>query len=105
MPKWNLRRYRLVDVAVLLLRLGVVVLSGAAIAIATSPILVMLDLLDGGTGGGLCPRGLQACDNPYTTVAELAVLLTLGFLGCVWGIRLLMHLARRLQSDEYQVTQ
>ena len=97
--------YRLVDVAVLFIRLGVMVLSGAAIAIAAIPILVLIDLLDGGTGWGLCAAGLEACNNPYTTVAELVTLLTLGFLGCVWGIRLLMRLARRLHSDDYQISQ
>ena len=69
------------------------------------PILVLINLLDGGTGWGLCPAGLQACANPYTTAAEFAVILTLGFLASVMGIRLLMRLARRLQSGEYQVTQ
>jgi steroid 5-alpha reductase family enzyme len=105
MPVWNHPRYRLVDVAVILIRLGVVVLTGGAIVIAAIPILVLIDLLDSGTGWGLCPAGLEACDNPYTTGAELAILLTLGFLGCVWGIRLLIRLARRLRSDEYQVSQ
>jgi hypothetical protein len=69
------------------------------------PILVLIDLLDGGTGWGLCPAGIEACVNPYTTAAEFAVILTLGFLASVMGIRILMRLARRLQSGEYQVTQ
>ena len=91
--------------AVLFVRLGVISLSAAAIAIAAIPILVLIDLLDGGTGWGLCAAGVEACDNPYTTVGALVTLLTLGFLGCVWGIRLLMRLARRLHSDEYQISQ
>lgn len=88
-----------------LVKLGVVLLSAAAIGIATVPILVMIDLLSGGTGWGLCAGGIEACDNPYTTAAEFAVLLTLGFMGSILGIRLLMKLARRLQRDDYQVSQ
>ncbi|HKZ24852.1 MAG TPA: hypothetical protein VJ398_03575, partial [Acidimicrobiia bacterium] len=87
------------------IRVGTFVLSALAIGIAVVPLMVLIDLLDGGTGWGLCPAGLQACSNPYTTAAEFAVILTLGFLASVMGIRLLMRLARRLQSGEYQVTQ
>lgn len=88
-----------------LIRLGTFVLSAIAIGIALVPILVLIDLLDGGSGWGLCPAGIEACANPYTTAAEFAVFLTLGFLGSVMGIRLLMRLARHIQSGEYQVTQ
>ncbi len=91
--------------ALLFIRLGTLFLTALAIGIAMVPILVLIDLLDGGTGWGLCPAGIEACANPFTTAAEFAVILTLGFLGSVMGIRLLMRLARRLQSGEYQVTQ
>jgi hypothetical protein len=97
--------YRFGIVALFFIRLGTFLLSALAIGIAMVPILVLIDLLDGGTGWGLCEAGLQACSNPYTTAAEFAVVLTLGFLGSVMGIRLLMRLARHIQSGEYQVTQ
>ena len=91
--------------ALFFIRLGTFVLSALAIGIAIVPILVIIDLLDGGTGWGLCPAGLEACANPYTTAAEFAVMLTLGFLATVIGIRLLMRLARHIRSGEFQVTQ
>ncbi len=91
--------------ALFFIRLATFVLSALAILIAVVPILVLISLLDGGTGWGLCPGGLEACSNPYTTAAEFAVVLTLGFLATVVGIRLLMRLARHIQSGEYQVTQ
>jgi hypothetical protein len=97
--------YRFVAVAVFLVRLGVFVLSAIAIGIALIPILVLIDLLDGGTGWGLCPAGIEACNNPYTTAAEIGILLTLGLFVSVLGIRLLMRLARRMRSDDYQVSQ
>jgi hypothetical protein len=92
-------------VTVFLIRLGVVLLSATAIGIALVPMLVLIDLLDGGTGWGLCPNGLQACDNPYTTGAEIILLLSVGLFLSVLGIRLLMRMARRLRSDDYQVSQ
>ncbi|MGH3649961.1 MAG: hypothetical protein ACRDU9_04565 [Acidimicrobiia bacterium] len=91
--------------AVFLVRLTVFVLVVVAIAIGLVPILVLIDLLDGGTGWGLCPGGLELCDKPYSTGAELIIILSLGLFLTVLGIRLLMRLARRLQDDTYQVSQ
>jgi hypothetical protein len=92
-------------VAVFFVRLAVLILVVLAIGIGIVPILVLIDLLDGGTGWGLCPGGLQACDKPFTTGAEMIILLTIGMFLTVAGIRLLMRLARRLQDDSYQVSQ
>lgn len=91
--------------AVFFIRLAAFLLGVTAVAIATVPILVLIDLLGGGTGYGLCPAGLEACDKPYSTAAEFAVLLTVALALSVLGIRLLMKLARRLQDDSYQVSQ
>ncbi|HEX6299086.1 MAG TPA: hypothetical protein VF148_01315 [Acidimicrobiia bacterium] len=91
--------------AVFFVRLAVFILVVVAIAIGIVPILVLIDLLDGGTGWGLCPGGLQACDKPFTTGAELIIVLTIGMFLTVAAIRLLMRVARRLQDDTYQVSQ
>jgi hypothetical protein len=76
-----------------------------AIGIAVVPILVLLDLVKGGTGFGLCPGGMEACDRPYTTGAELVVILTLALLLVVVAIRILMKLARRLQQEAAAASQ
>ncbi len=91
--------------AVFFVRLAVFILVLVAIGIAIVPILVLIDLLDGGTGWGLCPGGLELCDKPFSTGPELIIILTLGLFLTVAGIRLLMRLARRLQDDSYQVSQ
>lgn len=95
----------LVGVSVFFVRLAVFLLVVVAIAIGIVPILVLIDLLDGGTGWGICPQGLELCDKPYSTGAELIVILTLGLFATVACIRLLVRLARRLQEDSYQVSQ
>ena len=100
----NPPRYRFVDVAVMFVRFGVFVLSALAVAMAAVPIFVLIDLLDGGTGWGLCPAGLEACANPLTTAGEFVLLLSLGLFIVVVGIRLLMRLARRLQSESFEAT-
>lgn len=93
--------------AVQVIRAVIFLLSASAVAIAAIPVLVMIDLLRGGTGWGLCPNGLQACDSPYSTAAEIAVILTVALFLIVVAIRLLMKLVRKLQDqeDSYQVTQ
>lgn len=95
----------LVGMAVFFVRLGVFLLVVLAVAIGVVPILVLIDLLDGGTGYGLCPGGLEFCDKPYSTGAELIIVLTIALFLTVWGIRLLMRLARRLQDDSYQISE
>lgn len=97
--------YRHVVMAMWIVRIAILVLVAAAVAVAIIPILVLLDLLDGGTGWGLCPGGLEACDLPYTTPLEFGVLLVLALFAVVLAIRLLMKLARRLQADSYQVNE
>lgn len=91
--------------AKLLVRIAAFALVLVAIGIGVVPILVLIDLLDGGTGYGLCPGGLEACDKPFSTGAELIVILSIGLFLAVLGIRLLMRLARRLDDDTYQVSQ
>jgi hypothetical protein len=85
-------------VVVFFVRLAVFVLSATAVLIGVVPILVLVDLLGGGTGYGLCPNGLENCQKPYTTGAEMALVLLLALFGVILAIRLLMRLARRLQA-------
>src|SRR3970040_1275696 len=74
--------YRLVFVSMCSIRSPIVLLAVAAIGIAVVPILVMVDLLEGGTGWGLCPGGLEGCESPYTAPFEFLVILGVGvFLG------------------------
>lgn len=77
---------------------------GAAIVIAVVPLLVLLSLVQGGTGFGLCPGGLEVCRNPYTAGLELTAFLAFALLGVVALIRVLMRTARRMQAEEYQVS-
>ena len=69
------------------------------------PILVMVDLLQGGSGWGLCPGGLEACDNPYTTPFEFLIILALGLFLVILAIRMVMRLSRRLHAETFQVNE
>lgn len=89
----------------LFIRIAILLLGVVAVAIATVPLLVLIDLLGGGSGLGLCPGGLQQCEKPYSTGAELIIILAIGLFAVVAGIRILAKMARRLQDDSYQVVQ
>ncbi|HEY7704795.1 MAG TPA: hypothetical protein VID03_08220 [Acidimicrobiia bacterium] len=80
------------------LRLLLIVLVLVAVLVAAVPILVLLDLLQGGTGYGLCPGGLESCRNPMTATGELIVILTVALLLVVAMIRAAVKLARQLEA-------
>ncbi len=88
--------------AVNLIRILALLLAVLALAIALVPMLVLIDLVTGGTGYGLCSGGIERCDLPFTTGPELLILLTIGLFGIVMVIRWLMRLARRLQKQSGQ---
>jgi hypothetical protein len=79
------------------LRALLMVLVLLAIGIAALPVLVLLDLLGGGTGFGLCEGGLAACPQRYTAGPALAAYLVVSLLLVVALIRAVTHLYRRLQ--------
>jgi hypothetical protein len=85
------------------IRISILLLIVAALGIAVVPLLVMLDLLQGGSGFGLCPGGIEACDVPYTTPFEFLVILTIAMFLVVLMIRLIVRLSSSVQADSYAV--
>ena len=69
----------------------------AAMALAIVPLAVLLDLSSGGTGYGLCPRGLAGCDTPYTAGPELAAVLGIGLFALAGAVRFVSRLIRRIE--------
>ena len=79
------------------LRALLLILVLLAVGLAALPVLVLLDLLRGGTGYGLCEGGLAAGPERYTAGPALAVYLVLSLMAVVALIRMVTHLYRRLQ--------
>jgi len=69
----------------------------AAMMLAVVPLAVLVDLSSGGTGYGLCPRGLAGCDTPYTAGPELAVILGVGLFALAGGVRFISRVIRRIE--------
>ena len=83
-----------------LLRVLILVPILVALAVAVVPVMVLINLLSGGSGFGLCPAGLSACPQRYTSGPALATYLTLTLLVVVGLIRVVTHLLRRLHRPE-----
>ncbi len=89
------------------LRAIIIVLIGAAIAVALIPLFVLLELRRGGTGWGLCADGLAECRNSYFAGFELigwifaALFILLGMIAMC--VRILRHLEQRAGKDSTAV--
>jgi hypothetical protein len=82
------------------LKLSIFALVALAIGLAAMPLLVLLNLMAGGTGFGLCSDGLSSCRRQYTSGPAMAAILTLGLMAVVAAIRVVSRLSRRLSRDQ-----
>ena len=76
--------------------LGVLVAVG--VLLLALPAAVLVDLVSGGTGLGLCPNGLGACTTSVFTFAELVVVL--GIAGILVGGGIAWCLRTMRRADE-----
>lgn len=71
----------------------------AVVAITALPLLVVLDLVGGGDGFGLCPDGLGSCQTSYFTGLELAAVLAVLTFGLIAILRIAQRAQRRLERN------
>ena len=69
-----------------------------ALLLAVIPPALLVDLLTGGTGYGLCEAGLASCDTAYLTGPALAVRIFLGLLLVTVGVRVISRVIGRIES-------
>ena len=62
------------------------------------PAVVLVDLVSGGTGLGLCPQGLGLCDSGAYAAAELLIILAGIVIVLGMGIAACTHLLRRSRN-------
>lgn len=72
------------------------VLTTAALLVASFPMLVLVNLAEGGTGYGLCAGGITACDMAYLTPVELLVRLLLIMMVLVALVRAIVVLWEKI---------
>lgn len=80
-------------------------LIATIVAITLLPMLVLLDLVGGGDGWGLCPDGLASCRTSYFSGPELAAGLMLLLFLLMFLLRLALHgqriVERRKEREMY----
>lgn len=81
------------------LRIFIALLVAAAVGVAIVPLLVVLDIREGGDGWGLCTAGFADCRTTYFAGFEFVALIMValfGILALIAGsVRLLRWLNRR----------
>lgn len=77
--------------------IGIVVL--AIVAVATVPLFVLLDLVGGGDGWGLCPDGLSSCESGYFVAPEMVAVLLVAMAVLLGVLRVAVVIDRRMRQD------
>ncbi len=72
------------------LRIILAALLFIALGVGAVPLLVLVSLSGGGTGYGLCPDGISACELGYLSPVEMSVWLV----GTLFVLVALIHLIR-----------
>lgn len=70
-----------------------------ALFLAVVPPALLVDLLRGGTGYGLCPEGLFGCSTAYSTGPGFALRILGGLFLVTLGVRLLSRIISRMESS------
>ncbi len=70
-----------------------------ALLLSIVPPAFLVDLLNGGTGYGLCPEGLAACSTAYLTGPTFALRILGGLLLVMVGIRLLSRIIGQVETS------
>ncbi|MCJ7726932.1 MAG: hypothetical protein MUP76_11175 [Acidimicrobiia bacterium] len=81
-----------------MMRVIIGALIALIVAITLLPMLVLLDLVGGGDGWGICPDGLSSCRTSYFSGLELAVGLMILLFMLMFVLRLALHGQRMIDS-------
>lgn len=77
----------------------------AALGVALVPLLVLLDLADGGTGWGLCESGVGRCETSYFSGFELLGWLVAVLFLILGVIAVLVRILRWVERREKQAAE
>jgi hypothetical protein len=88
------------------IRVVIGLLLAAIVAVTALPMLVILDLVGGGDGWGLCIDGIASCRTSYFSGLELAAFLTILLFLLLALLRLALHgqriIERRKEHELYE---
>lgn len=70
-----------------------------ALLLAVIPLVMLISLLTGGTGYGLCADGLARCDTAFLTGPAVAARICLGLLMVAAAVRVISRIVSRVEKD------
>jgi len=79
---------------------GVLIL--VALLMAIIPLVILISLLTGGTGYGLCQFGLLDCDTAFLTGPLVAARICVGLLIVATLVRILSRIVSRIERDRHR---
>lgn len=79
------------------LRILIGFLVVAAVGVALIPLIVLLDLHEGGTGWGLCDAGVEECSNSYFAGFEMLAFVAIALAAILALIALCIRVMRWLE--------
>ncbi len=82
------------------LRVVIGILIVAAVGVALIPLVVLLDLHEGGTGWGLCEAGVDGCSNSYFAGFEMLAGVAIALAAILTLIALCVRIIRWLDRRE-----
>ena len=82
------------------LRIAIGAVVAAIVAVAATPLLVIRDLSNGGTGLGLCDGGVGVCENSYFTGFELVAVLIGVLFALLAVLAVLLRVLRIIQKRQ-----
>ena len=80
------------------MRFIVIMVFLAVLLLAAVPLIILLDLANGGTGWGICPEGLAGCRASFFSGPRLALILSLAVIGLLALVRGLVWVTARRAS-------
>ncbi len=84
----------------IILRVLIGALVVAAIGVALVPLLVVLDIREGGTGWGLCAEGFEGCHTTYFAGFEFVAVITVVLFAILTLIAACVRLLRWLNKRD-----
>ncbi len=70
-----------------------------ALLLAVIPLVMLVSLLTGGTGYGLCADGLARCDTAFLTGPAVAARICLALLMVAAAVRVISRIVSRVEKD------
>jgi len=86
-----------------IIRIVIGAILTAIVAVGLVPMLVLLDMVGGGDGWGICPDGIASCSTSYFDGPELLAALMVVIFLLLMILRMALHIQRLIDGRRSRV--